>query len=116
MLRHYLVMHTGDTRAGAVSPYKHTKKEVFAFRRRVPRDAPRHHYAHALMDSNFEPDPKMRKTVTRLDGEIPSPFATIPGCAFAARCPAASKQCHEERPPLTDIGGGHQIACHHPMD
>ncbi|NIA72250.1 ABC transporter ATP-binding protein [Pelagibius litoralis] len=77
---------------------------------------PRHHYAHALLDSNFEPDPARRKVITMLDGEIPSPFAVIPGCAFADRCPAASDLCRRERPVLTDLGGGHMIACHHPRD
>lgn len=77
---------------------------------------PRHHYAHALLDSNFEPDPTRRKVITMLGGEIPSPFATISGCAFAARCPAASTLCKRERPPLADLGNGHMIACHHPMD
>ncbi len=77
---------------------------------------PRHHYAHALLDSNFEPDPTRRKIVTMLGGEIPSPFAKIPGCAFVARCPAASDICKRERPPLTRLGDGHMIACHNPMD
>ncbi|GAB5471148.1 MAG: dipeptide ABC transporter ATP-binding protein [Rhodospirillales bacterium] len=77
---------------------------------------PLHHYARALLDSNFEPDPTRRKLVTRLSGEIPSPFDVIPGCAFAARCPAASDRCRRERPPLEDLGGGQQIACHHPLD
>ncbi len=81
-----------------------------------PGVLPRHHYAHALLDSNFEPDPTRRKVVTMLSGEIPSPFATIPGCAFAARCPAATDLCNRERPPLADLGDGHMIACHHPMD
>ena len=75
---------------------------------------PRHHYSRALMDSNFEPDPKRRKAVTRLDGEIPSPFDSLPGCAFAARCPAVTDLCRRERPTLSDAGGGHQLACHHP--
>jgi oligopeptide/dipeptide ABC transporter ATP-binding protein len=78
------------------------------------RAEPRHHYARALMDSHFEPDPKRRKVVTRLAGEIPSPFNLPPGCAFAERCPAASDLCRRERPELTDSGGGHQVACHHP--
>ena len=77
--------------------------------------APHHHYAHALMDSNFEPDPKRRKVVALLSGEIPSPFDLIPGCAFAARCPAASDLCKRERPKLADVGDGHQVACHHPI-
>ncbi|MFQ6552527.1 ABC transporter ATP-binding protein [Aestuariibius insulae] len=77
---------------------------------------PRHHYTHALLDSNFEPDPTRRKIVTMLGGEIPSPFAKIPGCAFAARCPAASDVCTRERPPLTNLGDGRMVACHNPMD
>ncbi len=75
---------------------------------------PRHHYARALMDSHFEPDPKRRKVVTRLAGEIPSPFNLPPGCAFAERCPAASNLCRTERPLLSTGAGGHQVACHHP--
>jgi oligopeptide/dipeptide ABC transporter ATP-binding protein len=76
---------------------------------------PRHHYSRALMDSNFEPDPSRRKIVNRLAGEIASPFDLPPGCAFAARCPAATDLCRRERPELDDHGLGHQIACHHPI-
>jgi oligopeptide/dipeptide ABC transporter ATP-binding protein len=84
----------------------------------LPRadETPRHHYAKALLDSNFEPDPARRKVISLLAGEIPSPFDAILGCAFAARCPAASRTCRAERPALVDIGGGHQIACHHPIE
>ncbi len=78
------------------------------------RARPRHHYSLALMDSHFEPDPKRRKVVTRLAGEIPSPFDLPPGCAFAARCPAATGLCTRERPLLTGDAAGHQAACHHP--
>jgi oligopeptide transport system ATP-binding protein len=77
---------------------------------------PRHHYSRALMDSNFEPDPKRRKAVTRLDGEIPSPFDDLPGCAFAVRCPAATELCQRERPVLSATDEGHQVACHHPIE
>jgi oligopeptide/dipeptide ABC transporter ATP-binding protein len=79
------------------------------------RATPRHPYAHALMDSHFEPDPTRRKSVQMLKGEIPSPFNLPPGCAFAARCPAATTLCHTDRPALVTGDGGHQIACHHPM-
>lgn len=79
------------------------------------RDTPHHPYARALMDSHFEPDPTRRKTVQMLKGEIPSPFNLPPGCAFAARCPAATSLCHAERPALVMGAGGHKIACHHPQ-
>jgi oligopeptide/dipeptide ABC transporter ATP-binding protein len=76
--------------------------------------APRHHYSRALMDSHFEPDPAKRKLVTRLSGEIPSPFNLPPGCAFAARCTAATDVCQRERPLLSAAPDGQQVACHHP--
>jgi oligopeptide/dipeptide ABC transporter ATP-binding protein len=76
--------------------------------------APRHHYSRTLMDSHFEPDPAKRKLITRLSGEIPSPFNLPPGCAFAARCTAASDLCRSERPLLAISPDGHQVACHHP--
>ncbi|MGL5362957.1 MAG: ABC transporter ATP-binding protein [Bosea sp. (in: a-proteobacteria)] len=78
------------------------------------RTEARHHYSRALMDSHFEPDPKRRKVVTRLAGEIPSPFNLPPGCAFAERCPAATELCRRERPQLSTGTDGHQVACHHP--
>jgi oligopeptide transport system ATP-binding protein len=79
------------------------------------RDTPHHPYARALMDSHFEPDPNRRKQVQILKGEIPSPFDLPPGCAFAARCPAATELCRATRPELVTAADGHQIACHHPQ-
>lgn len=79
------------------------------------RDTPHHPYAQALTNSHFEPDPTRRKQVQILKGEIPSPFNLPPGCAFAARCPAATPLCHSDRPALVSATNGHQIACHHPQ-
>jgi peptide/nickel transport system ATP-binding protein len=33
------------------------------------------------------------------------------GCRFATRCPFAQSRCHAEKPPLTALGAGHQVAC-----
>jgi oligopeptide/dipeptide ABC transporter ATP-binding protein len=76
--------------------------------------APRHPYTHALMQSNFAPDPARRRAIEPLTGEIPSPFALPPGCAFASRCPRASDHCRRESPAL---GGetAHPVACFHPL-
>ncbi len=84
----------------------------------MPRGAaaPRHPYARALLDSTFEPDPAHRRTITRLAGEVPSAFDLPPGCAFAPRCPRASDRCRRDLPVLADDGGGHPVACHHPID
>ena len=76
--------------------------------------APRHPYTRALMDSTFEPDPRRRRVVTLLQGEIPDAFDLPAGCAYAARCAHASQRCRTERPILTQ-DGAHALACHHPL-
>lgn len=76
--------------------------------------APSHPYTQALMQSNFAPDPARRRMIEPLTGEIPSPFALPPGCAFATRCPCATDLCRQKAPAL---GGDatHPVACFHPL-
>ncbi|MEI2805588.1 ABC transporter ATP-binding protein [Albidovulum sp.] len=76
--------------------------------------APRHPYTAALMRSGFAPDPARRRDIVPLQGEIPSPFALPPGCAFAGRCPRATDRCRAERPALSD-DPAHPVACFHPL-
>ncbi len=74
----------------------------------------RHPYTRTLMESTFEPDPKKRRLIAPLEGEVPSPFDLPPGCAFADRCPNASALCRTETPVLS-AETGHAVACHHPI-
>jgi len=76
--------------------------------------AARHPYTQTLMDSTFEPDPKRRRTIEPLLGEVPSPFDLPPGCAFAERCPHATSICRVEMPILL-ADGEHRTACHNPI-
>ncbi len=76
--------------------------------------AARHPYTQTLMDSTFEPDPKKRRTIEPLPGEVPSPFDLPPGCAFAERCPHATSICRVETPKLL-ADGEHRTACHNPI-
>lgn len=78
-----------------------------------PVASPRHPYTRALMQSNFAPDPARRRAIEPLTGEVPSPFALPPGCAFAGRCPRATDLCRKTTPAL---GGdaAHPVACFHP--
>ena len=76
--------------------------------------APRHPYTRALNQSGFAPDPALRRDIVPLQGDIPSPFALPPGCAFASRCPLASDRCRSERPALSD-DPAHPVACFHPL-
>jgi len=75
---------------------------------------PRHPYTRALLDSSFEPDPRLRRELHRLTGDIPDAFNPPPGCAYAARCDRASPLCAQQRPALQDTQG-HAVACHHPI-
>jgi oligopeptide/dipeptide ABC transporter ATP-binding protein len=81
-----------------------------------PRAPPSHPYTRALMESAFSPDPRQRRTVARIVGEVPSPLAVPPGCPYAARCASADARCRSERPLLGEVAPGHLVACHHPID
>jgi peptide/nickel transport system ATP-binding protein len=77
---------------------------------------PSHHYTKVLLDSIPVPDPDVTVSHTTIVGEPPSPVLPPPGCRFNTRCPAADDRCRTEEPILRDIGGGHFVACHHPLE
>ena len=71
---------------------------------------PRHPYTRLLLDAI--PDLEMSgRARTPIAGEVPSPLAPPPGCAFHPRCPHADARCRRERPVLReDAAAG--VACH----
>ncbi|MEO3997913.1 oligopeptide/dipeptide ABC transporter ATP-binding protein [Mesorhizobium sp. CAU 1732] len=76
---------------------------------------PRHHYTRLLLDSAPAPGRPILAP-DDADAELPDPYDPPPGCAFAARCPAADDLCRAERPPLDAgaVDGTHLAACFHP--
>ncbi|WP_052341292.1 ABC transporter ATP-binding protein [Salinarimonas rosea] len=73
--------------------------------------APAHPYTRALLAEA----PRVgqgRRVYAPLTGEIPSPLAPPPGCAFHTRCPRAFARCREEAPVLDDVAPGRAAACH----
>ncbi len=72
---------------------------------------PRHPYTQALLSAVPVPDPDHKKTRIILQGDVPSPLAPPPGCAFHPRCPYAFERCRRETPPLYVLGDGHTAAC-----
>ncbi|MBS0447834.1 MAG: dipeptide ABC transporter ATP-binding protein [Proteobacteria bacterium] len=73
---------------------------------------PRHPYTRALLASTPRIDAKARRARLMLAGELPSPLAPPPGCAFHRRCPHAIERCKVEVPLLEDSGDGQLVACH----
>lgn len=71
---------------------------------------PSHPYTEALIRSV----PKMEEKAQRLyaiPGQPPALFDLPTACAFAPRCPYAMEKCHQEYPPIFDVGDGQTSAC-----
>jgi len=74
---------------------------------------PLHPYTKALLSAVPIPNPVMERTRERivLKGEVPSPVNPPTGCHFHPRCDVATLDCRGGRPPLRDVGSGHEVAC-----
>ena len=77
---------------------------------------PLHPYTQSLLQAVPIPDPDLTRSRKRtiLEGEIPSPMESPPGCRFHTLCPAAKKQCAEAAPELREVSPGHGVACFFP--
>jgi len=82
----------------------------------APREAlffdPKHPYTEALLAAVPSAEPGSHRGRAVLGGDAPSPANPPRGCAFHPRCPRAMPRCAEEAPTLTNLTGGHQVACH----
>lgn len=71
-----------------------------------------HPYSLALLNSVFTVDMDFTKPINLLEGEVPSPVDTPPGCPFHTRCQRCISKCRKELPVLRSISPQHQVACH----
>lgn len=73
-----------------------------------------HPYTKALFSAAPVPDPDLSAKIRRiiLQGDVPTPINTPPGCQFKSRCPNAGAACAENRPELREVRPGHFCACH----
>lgn len=74
---------------------------------------PRHPYAQALINAVPTPDPRYRRPLPRIKGDVAKPIDPPPGCRFAPRCPDVMADCQADPPPaLRCDAEGHCAACH----
>ena len=74
---------------------------------------PLHPYSQALLSAVPIPDPYVEEGRERivLQGDVPSPLNSPPGCPFHTRCSTAVSKCQQGVPPMDDVGKSHQVAC-----
>ena len=71
-----------------------------------------HPYTQALLAAAPSLENPERGGRSFLSGELPSPFAPPPGCAFHPRCPRALPRCREEAPSMRELAPEHTVCCH----
>ena len=76
---------------------------------------PAHPYTRALLDGIPRPDPRKRRKLLSIAGEIPSLSNRPQGCEFHPRCASATDLCRKVAPTPTSTGNDHQVSCHHPL-
>ncbi len=72
---------------------------------------PLHPYTRGLLASIPRVD-QPNKQLESIPGSVPNLINPPEGCRFHPRCPYAMPICSETRPPMTDEGGSHQVACY----
>jgi peptide/nickel transport system ATP-binding protein len=74
---------------------------------------PRHPYTRGLLNSVPRLDEEQGSKLVPIEGTPPNLIKLNPTCAFLPRCKYHQEICETEPwPPLRNIGGRHEIACH----
>ncbi len=77
---------------------------------------PQHPYTAALMQATPRISKSRPLAVQPIQGRVEALHLTLPGCAYAARCPRATELCSQRIPELkVSNGNGRAVACHHPL-
>jgi peptide/nickel transport system ATP-binding protein len=73
---------------------------------------PKHPYTEALLSAVPVIEAKDRRTIIRLQGDMPSPSNPPTGCHFHPRCPQAMDICRRQYPATTEFSSTHEARCH----
>ena len=71
---------------------------------------PQHPYTQGLLRSIPVLGAQVRQRLQPIEGLVPDPRATPPGCRFADRCPQRFEECATE-PPLFEAAADHRSRC-----
>lgn len=78
-------------------------------------DRPSHPYTVGLMSSIPSRGVTKETPLRTIEGTVPSMVNPPAGCRFAPRCERRQPRCLEEDPALRQLGEGHAVACHFPV-
>ncbi len=76
---------------------------------------PGHPYTRALLDSVPRLGEEKRRLKT-VQGVVPDLSRIPTGCSFHPRCPRAEEICRRESPQPREVGPGHRVECHFPLN
>ncbi len=76
-------------------------------------EAPQHPCTQALLAAIPGRHPRLRRPHIALQGALPDPAVSEPGCVFAPRCPAETECCRSEAPPFRATTGDRRVPCHY---
>jgi oligopeptide/dipeptide ABC transporter ATP-binding protein len=71
----------------------------------------KHPYTQELLKA-FPDLTKPKKKLASIPGYPPRLEDLLAGCRFAPRCPVSVELCHNEPPPLLELGKSHFASCH----
>ena len=73
---------------------------------------PKHEYTKGLLRSIPRLDSRDHERLVPIEGTPVDMLNPPKGCPFCTRCRFATDECREVPPAMTDLGGGHWVACH----
>lgn len=74
-------------------------------------DKPLHPYTKALMKAVPKIDSNSNDRLDSIKGSVPINYQNITGCRFSSRCPIATEECKNSKPPLMQTGENHYTRC-----
>jgi len=72
---------------------------------------PAHPYTHGLLQSRLTLETERDRPLAAMAGQVPSPTAPLPGCAFVPRCAVARAECSATPPDPVAVAVDRVSAC-----